>query len=115
MTEKHCICGHPASYHDRDGFCCGDPYTFKVVGLKGFSTCDCHKFRDRSNQEYGRRVARMGKAGMLLVTVGALIVIVPSLIHGLRTGDWVSVVPYLIFAAVIGGSVWYINKPLEKE
>lgn len=42
-----CLCGHSAQYHDRDGFCCGDPDKFKAVGPRGQSDCPCREFHRR--------------------------------------------------------------------
>ena len=44
---EFCECGHPAEYHDKDGFCCGDYDKFKAVGPKGQSNCPCHEFRPK--------------------------------------------------------------------
>ncbi len=40
-----CVCGHPAEYHDKDNFCCGDYDEFKAIGPKGQSNCTCSVFR----------------------------------------------------------------------
>ncbi len=44
VSEGRCVCGHPAAYHDRDGFCCGNPDNFKAVGPRGISDCPCRKY-----------------------------------------------------------------------
>ncbi len=44
FKQGRCICGHPAVYHDRNGFCCGNPDNFKAVGPRGISDCPCRKY-----------------------------------------------------------------------
>ena len=39
-----CVCGHPAEYHDNDGFCCGNFEDFKAVGERGQSSCQCREY-----------------------------------------------------------------------